>query len=60
MVDVLTPLLIQLGVGGIAGLCTGYALKKIGKLIAVILVLVFIALELLAYKDIISIGYSAL
>jgi uncharacterized membrane protein (Fun14 family) len=59
-VEILTPLLTQLGVGGIAGLCTGYALKKIGKLIAIILGLAFIVLELLAYRGIISINYSAL
>jgi len=55
LVEILTPLLTQLGVGGIAGLCTGYALKKIGKLIAVILGIAFIGLELLAYKGIISV-----
>ncbi len=60
MVEILTPLLTQLGVGGIAGLCTGYALKKIGKFIALILGIAFIGLELLAYKGIISINYSAL
>ena len=60
MGEILTPLLTQLGVGGIAGLCTGYALKKIGKLIAIILGLAFIGLELLAYRGIISINYSAL
>jgi len=58
--EVITPLLTQLGVGGVAGLCTGYALKKIGKLIAIILGLAFIGLELLAYKGIITINYDAL
>lgn len=60
MVEILTPLLTQLGVGGVAGLCTGYALKKIGKLVAVLVGLAFLGLELLAYKGIISINYSAL
>lgn len=60
MVEVLTPLLTQLGVGGVAGLCVGYALKKIGKLVAILLGLAFLGLELLAYKGIISIDYSAL
>jgi len=60
MVEILTPLLTQLGVGGVAGLCTGYALKKIGKLVAVLVGIAFLGLELLAYKGIISINYSAL
>jgi uncharacterized membrane protein (Fun14 family) len=60
MVEILTPLLTQLGVGGVAGLCTGYALKKIGKLVAVLIGIAFLGLELLAYRGIININYSAL
>jgi uncharacterized membrane protein (Fun14 family) len=60
MVEVITPLLTQLGVGGIAGLCVGYALKKIGKFIAILVGIALLGLELLAYKGIISINYSAL
>jgi uncharacterized membrane protein (Fun14 family) len=60
LVEILTPLLTQLGVGGVAGLCVGYALKKIGKLFAIILGLAFLGLELLAYKGIININYTAL
>ena len=58
--EILTPLLTQLGVGGVAGLCVGFALKKIGKLVAFILGIAFIGLELLAYKGIININYTAL
>jgi uncharacterized membrane protein (Fun14 family) len=60
LVEILTPLLTQLGVGGVAGLCVGYALKKIGKLFAILLGLAFLGLELLAYKGIININYTAL
>lgn len=60
MVEILTPLLTQLGVGGVAGLCVGYALKKVGKIAAFILGIAFIGLELLAYKGIIDIHYDAL
>lgn len=60
MVDILTPLLTQLGVGGVAGLCVGYALKKLGKLIAFIIGLAFLSLQLLAWKGIININYGAL
>ena len=60
MVEILTPLLTQLGVGGVAGLCSGYALKKMGKVVAFIIGLAFIGLQLLAYKGIININYDAL
>lgn len=60
MVEILTPILTQLGVGGVAGLAVGYALKKIGKIIAFLLGVAFIGLELLAYKGIININYTAL
>ena len=60
MDGLLTPLLTQLGVGGIGGLCVGFALKKVAKLTAVLLGLAFVALELLAYKGIININYGAL
>jgi uncharacterized membrane protein (Fun14 family) len=60
LVEVITPLLTQLGVGGIAGLCVGYALIKIGRLIALILGLAFLGLQALAYKGIININYTAL
>ena len=60
MVEILTPLLTQLGVGGVAGLCVGYALKKVGKIIAFIVGIAFIGLELLAYKGIIDIHYDVL
>ena len=60
MADILTPLLTQLGVGGVAGLCSGYALKKLGKVAAFIIGLAFIGLQLLAYKGIININYDAL
>jgi uncharacterized membrane protein (Fun14 family) len=33
----LTPLVTQLGVGGIIGLCIGFALKKIAKIAAAII-----------------------
>lgn len=60
MNEIITPLLTQLGVGGIAGLCVGFALKKMGKLAAFILGLSFLGLEYLAYKGIIIINYSTL
>ena len=60
MVDLITPILTQLGVGGIAGLCVGYALMKIGRLVAFILGIAFLGLQALAFKGIININYTAL
>ena len=60
MVEILTPLLAQLGFGGVAGLCVGYALKKLGKIVAFIIGLAFLGLQLLAWKGIISINYAAM
>ena len=58
--EIPTPLLTQLGVGGVAGLCVGYAFKKLGKMVTFIIGLAFIGLELLAYKGIININYDAI
>jgi uncharacterized membrane protein (Fun14 family) len=33
----LTPLVTQLGVGGIIGLCIGYAIKKVAKIAAAVI-----------------------
>lgn len=58
--SLLTPLITQLGVGGIGGLCVGYALKKVAKITAFLIGIAFLGLQYLAYKDIISINYGAL
>lgn len=58
--DVWGPLATQFGVGGLGGLCVGFAVKKIAKIVAVIVGIVFVGLEYLAYKDIIKINYGVL
>ena len=58
--SLITPLVTQLGVGGIGGLAVGYAIKKVAKIVAFILGLAFLMLQYLAFKDIISINYGAL
>lgn len=58
--SILSPIITQLGVGGVGGLCVGYAIKKIAKIVAVIIGLAFLGLEYLAYQGIISIHYGAL
>lgn len=58
--SLITPLVTQLGVGGIGGLAVGYAIKKVAKIVAFIIGLAFLMLQYLAFKDIISINYGAL
>ncbi len=60
MSELITPLATQLGIGGVAGFCVGYAMKKVAKLAALILGFAFIGLQYLAYKGIIAIDYTAL
>lgn len=58
--SIVTPIVFQLGFGGIAGFIVGYVFKKLTKLIAIIAALFFIALIYLAYVDIIKINFNAL
>ncbi len=58
--ELITPLATQLGIGGVSGFCVGYAMKKVAKIIAVFLGLVFIGLQYLAYKGVIAIDYTAM
>jgi len=58
--SLLTPLVAQLGVGGLGGLCVGYAIKKVAKIVAVVVGLFFLGLEYLAYEGIINIDYVGL
>ena len=58
--ELITPLATQLGIGGVAGFCVGYAMKKVAKLAAMMLGVFFIGLQYLAYKGIIAIDYNAL
>jgi len=60
MSEILTPLVFQLGAGGVAGFIVGYALKKLAKIVAFIAGLFFIALLYLAYTGIINVNYGKL
>jgi len=60
MSDVLSPLIYQLGIGGIGGFIVGYAFKKLSKLIIVLIGLFIIALLYLGVQGIININYDAL
>ncbi len=49
----------QLGFGGVAGLMVGYASKKVTKLVALALGLLFITVQGLVYMKFVSVDWSA-
>ncbi len=58
MSEVLTPIVYQMGIGGILGFFSGYAVKKIAKIIAVLIGLGALLLIYLGYEGIITINYD--
>lgn len=52
------PYLQQISFGALAGFASGYALKKVGKVVAIIIGLLFVALQLLAYYGIVEINWG--
>ena len=56
-VETLAPILGQLTFGALAGFAAGYALKKIGKIAALVLGLFFIGVQLLAYYGLVEINW---
>jgi len=60
MSEVFSPILYQLGAGGILGFIVGYAVKKVIKILAVIAGLFALVLIYLGYTDIISVNYTKL
>jgi uncharacterized membrane protein (Fun14 family) len=57
-VDVIQPYIGQLSFGGIAGFATGFAIKKIGRILAVTLGLIFIVVQVLASLGYISVDWT--
>jgi uncharacterized membrane protein (Fun14 family) len=51
-------ILTTLGAGGVAGWAVGFTLKKVAKIFALILGVVFVSLQVLAYKNLISIDWG--
>lgn len=58
--SILSPLVYQLGTGGIGGFIVGYALKKISKLIVILIGSFVVLLLYLGTSGIISINYGEL
>ena len=54
----LAPFLEQLSFGVIAGFAAGYAVKKLGKLVAFALGLLFIVLQILAFYGFVTINWG--
>lgn len=52
------PYLQQLSFGALAGFAAGYALKKVGKIFAIALGLLFIAVQVLAYYGFVQIDWG--
>jgi len=60
MSEVFSPILFQLGVGGIGGFIVGYALKKLSKLVLFLIGLFIILLIYLSTQGIVNINYGGL
>lgn len=51
------PYLQQLSFGAVAGFAAGYALKKVGKFLAVAVGLLFIVIQILAYYGFVTVNW---
>jgi len=60
MSEITSPLVYQLGIGGVGGFIVGFAVKKISKLIIILIGIFLIALIYLSTQNIITINYQAL
>ena len=60
MSQVVSPLVFQLGIGGVGGFIVGFALKKLSKLILFLIGVFIVALIYLSTRGIININYDAL
>lgn len=52
------PLLLQMSLGGVLGFCAGYAVKKVGKIVAIFIGLAFVLLQVLAYYEVVAIDLT--
>ena len=53
------PGIEQLGFGALAGACAGYAAKKAARVAAILIGIMFILLQFLAYKHFVAINWGA-
>lgn len=52
------PWVEQIAFGGVAGFVAGYAVKKVGKFVALALGLIFIVVQLLAWSGFLSVNWG--
>jgi uncharacterized membrane protein (Fun14 family) len=52
------PYLQQLTFGAVAGFVVGYALKKVGKLVAIAFGLLFVAIQVLAFYGFVTVNWG--
>jgi uncharacterized membrane protein (Fun14 family) len=57
--ETVAPYLQQLSFGAVAGFAAGYALKKVGKVLAIIVGLLFVAVQVLAYYGFVQVNWLA-
>jgi uncharacterized membrane protein (Fun14 family) len=60
MSEVVSPLIYQIGIGGIGGFIIGFLIKKLSKLIIILIGLFLVALIYLSTQGMISISYNSL
>ena len=60
MSEIVSPLIFQLGIGGVGGFIVGFALKKLSKLILFLTGLFLLALIYLSTQGIINVDYASL
>jgi uncharacterized membrane protein (Fun14 family) len=60
MSEIISPVVFQLGLGGVGGFIVGFALKKLTKLFIVIIGLFVLALLYLGVNGVINVNYGAL
>jgi uncharacterized membrane protein (Fun14 family) len=56
--EALTPMVVQLGFGGVTGAAVGYAVKKLLKLVVIFIGIFFLGLIYLEYTGFIEIHYA--
>ena len=60
MSEIVSPLVFQLGIGGVGGFIVGFALKKLSKLVLFLTGLFILALIYLSTQGIINVNYASL
>ncbi|MEM2537577.1 MAG: FUN14 domain-containing protein [Candidatus Bathyarchaeia archaeon] len=60
MSDILSPIIYELGLGGICGFIIGFSIKKLGKLILFLIGLFAAILVYLGLKGVLNVNYEAL